>query len=126
MPDRKRLNAQQKRVFNVMKDGKWRTLAEVAIEIADSEASISARLRDLRKEEFGGFIVDRQHRSGAETGLFEYRLVVNRELYSECLVDVAPQQVKALPDSRNLREKALTQRIEQLRKERRKVRVEQG
>lgn len=46
--DRERLNAQQRRVFDLMLDGEWRTLEEIRKATHDPEASISARLRDLR------------------------------------------------------------------------------
>jgi hypothetical protein len=42
------------------------------------EGSVSARLRDLRKDKFGGFEVERK-RDSIEKGLFLYRLVVESE-----------------------------------------------
>lgn len=57
--DSARLNRQQRRVFDVIKDGKWWTLAEIAAMTGASEASVSARLRDFRKERFGGSTVER-------------------------------------------------------------------
>lgn len=74
--DGPRLTRQHNRVFALMKDGAWRTLAVIAAACGDPEASISARLRDLRKERFGGHGVDRRR---AGPGLFEYRLVLNRK-----------------------------------------------
>lgn len=58
-----------------MKDGSWHTLPEIAAGTGDPEASISARLRDLRKPRFGSYVVDRRRRS---QGLFEYRLRVGQ------------------------------------------------
>ena len=69
--DRKRLTGQLLRVFEVMQDGRWRTLRELAYLAKASEASASARLRDLRKDKFGGFEVQRKRNDG---GLFQYRL----------------------------------------------------
>ncbi len=69
--DYARLNAQARRVYDVMADHRWRTLAEVAAVTGDPEASISARLRDFRKPEFGGMTVDRRRRDGR--GTYEYR-----------------------------------------------------
>jgi hypothetical protein len=66
-----RLGAQMLRVFNVMRDGEWRTLADIATATGDPQASVSARLRDLRKERFGGATVERKYRG---RGLFAYRL----------------------------------------------------
>lgn len=76
--DYKRLKGQLWRVFQLMSDGKWRTLAELAEEAGGSEASVSARLRDLRKPQYGERQVERQRVTG---GLWQYRLVQSdREL----------------------------------------------
>lgn len=73
--DYQRLSGQLKRVFSVMVTGGWRTLSEIARETGDqSEAAISARLRDLRKTKFGSFEVERRRRGDAKKGLWEYRL----------------------------------------------------
>lgn len=82
--DIERLSGQMRRVFDVVKDGKWRTLAEIRtaallasndrIFTGDSEAGISARLRDCRKARFGSFRVDRRRRGNPKSGLFEYRV----------------------------------------------------
>lgn len=72
--DYERLGRQLLAVLSVVKDGRWRTLSEVAAETGEPEASISARLRDLRKEKFGGHTVERRRRGEEKRGLFEYRL----------------------------------------------------
>jgi hypothetical protein len=59
-----------------MKNGKWRTLAEIEEATADSVASISARLRDFRKEHFGAHTVNRRPRGDRIRGLYEYQLIV--------------------------------------------------
>jgi hypothetical protein len=69
--DKARLNAQQQRVFDVVKDGEWRTLSEIAHATGDPEASVSARLRDFRKPKFGGYNIDRRYMGD---GLYEYRM----------------------------------------------------
>ena len=69
--DGTRLAQQMGRVRRVMADGTWHTLAELAAECDAPEASVSARLRDLRKPRFGGYTVERRYVSA---GLFEYRL----------------------------------------------------
>ncbi|HXH23438.1 MAG TPA: hypothetical protein VNN10_15570 [Dehalococcoidia bacterium] len=71
--DAQRLNAQHQRVLAVMLDGQWHTLSEISQRTGDPEASVSARLRDLRKPRFGGYVVERRHVSH---GLWEYRLVL--------------------------------------------------
>ncbi len=77
--DRTRLKSQLDRVFYLMKDGKYRTLDEIQGEVGGSVPAVSARLRDLRKKKFGGFIVERKRRIG-QNGLFEYRLIVRKEV----------------------------------------------
>ena len=72
--DQARLTGQAHRVFNLMRDGVWRTLAEIEDSTQDPQASISARLRDLRKRKFGGFVVERRRRGDESRGLFEYRV----------------------------------------------------
>jgi hypothetical protein len=57
-----------------MIDGQWRTLAEISAVIRCPEASVSARLRDLRKNKFGGYLVERRRRGAERRGLFEYRV----------------------------------------------------
>ncbi len=69
--DKGRLNAQTRRVYDAMVGGRWLTLAELAELTGDPEASVSARLRDLRKPKFGGHTVERRY---VGHGLHEYRM----------------------------------------------------
>lgn len=71
--DRGRLSNQLARVVSFMADGEWRTLAGIADAVQAPEASVSARLRDLRKPKFGGWKVERQR---ADHGLHQYRLLL--------------------------------------------------
>lgn len=73
--DHARLTSQLVRVYACMRDGEWRTLDEISRSIRDPAASVSARLRDLRKAKFGGYAVQRRRRTA---GLFEYRLVLGQ------------------------------------------------
>jgi hypothetical protein len=75
--DFERLKGQLGRVFLLMQDGRWRTLAMIRKQTGghDTEAAISARLRDFRKQEFGGHTVERHSCGG---GLFQYRLILRR------------------------------------------------
>ena len=66
--DGKRLNEQSQRVHDVMIDGVERGLKQIAALTGDPEASISARLRDLRRY---GFTVSRRY---VERGLWLYRV----------------------------------------------------
>lgn len=69
--DHDRLNAQLTRVYMVLRDQRWHTLSELAQLTGDPTPSVSARLRDLRKEKFGGHIIHRQY---VDRGLWQYRL----------------------------------------------------
>lgn len=68
--DGARLNAQCQRVFNVMSTGAWHTLASLSMATGDPQASVSARLRDLRKH---GYTVDKEY---LERGLWKYRMKI--------------------------------------------------
>lgn len=73
--DAKRLTGQWAKVFALMKDGTYRTLAEIEEATGYPQASISARLRDFRKERFGQHTVNRRRRG--KGGTWEYQLEVN-------------------------------------------------
>jgi hypothetical protein len=77
--DQVRLTGQIKRVFDLMRDGRWRTLTEISVRTGDPEASISAQLRHLRKERFGSHVVEKRRRGEGTMGLFEYRLIVKQQ-----------------------------------------------
>lgn len=74
--DNERLTGQLSRVWELMKDSKWRTLAQIAKATGDPEASISAQLRHLRKPRFGAHTVERNYLGD---GLYEYRVIPNTE-----------------------------------------------
>jgi hypothetical protein len=69
-----RLTGQIRRVYQCMRDGKWRTLDEISTFTGDPHASVSAQLRHLRKARFGGHKVEKRARGDRRCGLFEYRL----------------------------------------------------
>ena len=73
--DDARLVGQMQRVYDLMIDGRWRTLQQIADATGDPHASVSAQLRHLRKPRFGSFVVERQPRGDRTRGLFEYRLI---------------------------------------------------
>ncbi len=72
--DGERLGKQLERVrygmLVVGEQGKWLTLGEIAGHTGYPEASISARLRDLRRM---GYVVDKRRRGEAKRGIWEYR-----------------------------------------------------
>ena len=71
--DGARLSTQLGKVERLMRDGRWRTLAEIREAVGGSEAGVSARLRDLRKTRFGAWTVERRRES--VSGLWAYRMV---------------------------------------------------
>jgi hypothetical protein len=68
-----RLSAQLERVLAVMKDQEWHDLPELVQKCGGTAASISARVRDFRKERFGGHTVNTSYVS---KGLWRYQLVM--------------------------------------------------
>lgn len=73
--DRVRLDGQALDVWQFMADQKWHTPAEIEAGTGHNWASISARLRDYRKERWGGHSV---HRMYLRKGVFSYRLEVEK------------------------------------------------
>lgn len=60
------------RVERIMLDGKFHTIGKIANKLGIPETSASARLRDLRKSEFGGYEIEKDFH---KDGYFRYRLV---------------------------------------------------
>lgn len=80
--DEGRLSGQLARTRAILADGEWWTLpalreaSRARYDAQDSEAGLSARIRDLRKAKFGGHRVEHRRRSD---GLWEYRLLLRPE-----------------------------------------------
>lgn len=74
MRDDVRLTGQLLRVWQVVSGGAWLTLRQIAERTGDPESSISAQLRHLRKDRFGGHTVEKRH---VRNGLYEYRVTAN-------------------------------------------------
>lgn len=72
--DNVRLGKQLEKIFNLMRDGQFRTLSEIHSLTGEPEASISAQLRHLKKERFGSHKVEKEY---VGSGLFKYKLIVN-------------------------------------------------
>mgnify|MGYP000412766031 CR=1 FL=1 len=71
--DSARLSGLMAKVHGLMIDGQWRTIPQICEAIgANSEASVSARLRDLRKPRFGSHTVEREYLAA---GLWRYRVL---------------------------------------------------
>ena len=75
--DARRLTNQFNRVLAALRDGREYTLSELHEITGDPEASISARLRDLRKPRFGSHEIRARY---IRRGLFGYRLI-KRDLF---------------------------------------------
>jgi hypothetical protein len=74
--DKERLSNALSRVYDLMSDGNWRTLGEIARYADCSESGASARLRDLRKDKFKAMYPNGGMESKrVEGGLFFYRLL---------------------------------------------------
>jgi hypothetical protein len=69
--DGSRLTRQLSAVAFAMKDGRNHTLSELSKLCQAPEASVSARIRDLRKEKFGGYQISSEH---VGRGLWHYRM----------------------------------------------------
>ena len=69
--DSQRLGSLLSRVFGLMVDHEWRTLFDIHENTGGTEASVSARLRDLRKQKFGAHEIGRRR---VEEGLWEYQV----------------------------------------------------
>ena len=80
--DHIRLTGQLARVYDVMQDGHWRTLRHLSVIAKAPEGSVSARLRDLRKDKFGAYEVVRK-RDTVQPGLWMYKLIVETEPQGE-------------------------------------------
>ena len=78
--DGQRLITQLNRVRDVMFDGDWHTLQELNDRCGGTVASVSARVRDLRKKRFGEYNVERRR---VQAGLWAYRLEIPNAMRSQ-------------------------------------------
>lgn len=74
--DQERLTKQHARVYDLMKDGVFRTLPQISDLLNAPPASVSAQLRHLRKPAFGSHTVNKKYEGN---GLFSYQLIINNE-----------------------------------------------
>lgn len=77
--DQKRIAGQLERVRDCLAVSTWVTLRQISswcmlIGHLDSEAGISARIRDLRRPEYGGHVIEKRRRVEGQ-GQWEYRMV---------------------------------------------------
>jgi hypothetical protein len=71
--DGDRLKKQLAAVRSIMLRSGWVTLKDLAAQVNAPESSVSARIRDLRKSQFGGYTIERRYK---ERGLWEYRVSI--------------------------------------------------
>lgn len=71
-----RLTTQLERVKALMSDQRWRSLQQIAQLVGGTEASVSSRLRDLRKAQYGSFVVERRREGRPTRGFFLYRVLL--------------------------------------------------
>lgn len=69
--DYERLSNQLERVKAATLDTGWWTVTALTLKVGGSETSVSARLRDLRKQKFGGYHVESRRVKG---GVWHYRV----------------------------------------------------
>ena len=74
-----RLQSQFDHVYEIMSDGKWRSLARLEELTGYPQASISAHLRSFRKVRFGGWNVERRLRP-TRRAQRQYRIRGRREI----------------------------------------------
>ena len=76
--DGQRLRKQLAAVKAFTADEQWYSLADISLSLGYPEASVSARLRDLRKRKFGAYVVQRRRVPNAN-GLNEYRVLESEQ-----------------------------------------------
>lgn len=69
--------SQHERVRAFMSDGSWRDLEEIVEACGGTAASVSARLRDLRKEKFGSHTVNTMRVGGPKDGYWMYQVLLS-------------------------------------------------
>lgn len=70
--DSRRLSTQLEQIRDFMEGKDFLTLQEIADQTGHPHASVSAQLRNLRKEKFGSRTIERKHISN---GLYSYKLI---------------------------------------------------
>ena len=78
--DYERLVKNHFKLRELMKDCVYRTLREISSFTGIPEASVSAGLRDFRKEKFGGHELNKRYEGN---GLYSYQLILKKEQNGE-------------------------------------------
>lgn len=74
--DKQRLTTGQHKVRMYMENAGWKTIMQISEALDMYPPSVSADLRNLRKERFGGRTVDRRY---VRNGVYEYYLVPEKK-----------------------------------------------
>lgn len=87
------------RVFHAMSDSSWHTLRSLSLATDIAEATVSARIRDLRKMSYGGYRVDRARLFCAEKGrpVWHYKLFPDVARFNASPVSEALQRATPAP-----------------------------
>ena len=72
--DSVRLTGQLLDIWEFVKDSGWYSLADISRNTGHPAASVSAQLRHLRKERFGGHTVEKKYEGN---GLYLYKVIPN-------------------------------------------------
>jgi len=73
--DQERLTQDYAKIKELMSDGKWRTIREVADATGSPDGSASAHMRAMRKKANGGHTVVKKYEGN---GKYLYRLIINQ------------------------------------------------
>jgi hypothetical protein len=87
--DFERLAEQTRGIFNLMKDGVWRTLEEIEAETGYPQDGVAAQLRHLKKLRFGGHALEKRRRPYG--GTWEYRLMVRPQAAADEVRDAVSE-----------------------------------
>ena len=69
--DEPRLNRQMNIIRTRMENAGWLSVQQISRELGYPETSVSAQIRNLRKDKFGGRYVERRYQGN---GLYEFKL----------------------------------------------------
>ena len=69
-----KLTGQRLRIYDALTAGEWLTLPELEARTGDSQSSISAQMRHLKRPENGGYPIKKRRRGNDASGYFEYWL----------------------------------------------------
>ena len=81
--DGERISSQRHRIYALLSEQQWFTLAEIEAQTGDPQASISSQPRHLRKPKFGEHTVLRRH---IADGVHQYQLHLHHTIIGgECV-----------------------------------------